>query len=107
MQLFCKPPERALDVRGARAPRHPKNLIGVTHPRNLRNLAVSYPESLPQPMASMWGEAAPKATRNRGKSKGFLGRPRRGGPNRAATRGAPTGIADRRGALRGRPPIPA
>src|ERR1019366_6522358 len=100
MQLFCKLPEGALDLRGAGVARHPKDLIGVTHRSGLRNLVVSCRVSLPSNHPSMWGELAPKATRNRRKSNRFPGPPV--GRPQGPPQGRPYPIADWRGAPRGR-----
>jgi hypothetical protein len=40
MQLADKPQERGRELRGACASRHPKHIVGVTHPNDLTSVVI-------------------------------------------------------------------
>src|SRR5262249_30269056 len=63
MQLLGLLPERALDLRGARAFRHPQNIIGVAHNQSLPgSSSILMPGYRPHPGSTMWGREPPTAT---------------------------------------------
>src|SRR5262249_24509888 len=97
MQLLRLPAERALDLRGARGLRHPKDLIGVTHPQSLPGKSVGFmPVSAPIVPIMWWGlpwsatrepQASVRSPALYARQFALRVRSNRPGPNRAARSG--------------------